>query len=105
MMDVRIGWASFDAAAAPLDVRVGWVEFDATARPLQVRVGWVEFDARVPVAPPAPPVDRPKGGGAGYHPKYSYEQHIIPIDLGDATEAEEEEIILALLMEIATYVV
>lgn len=47
----------------------------------------------------------PDRAGTGYDRGYSRQQHLIPIQFAPDSESDEEEIILALLMEIATYVV
>lgn len=105
-MEVRLGFAEFDALVAPIDVRVGWCEFDAQAAPFGVYLGWCEFDNRSDGAA-VPKYVRP--GHAYYNPgqmgryesrtKRNYE---VPVDLADdADEAEEEQVVMALLMEIA----
>lgn len=98
-MDVRIGWAAFDAAAAPMEVRVGWAEFDAIASPFAVFVGWAELDARSPTNDAVPPFV--SGGGVARYHSSSSKQYEIPV-LDD--EAEDEEIILSILTEIAAHV-
>lgn len=93
-MDVRIGFAAFDATGP--SVNVGWCEFDALANQFNVCVGWAEFDCRSPTDEPVPPY-RPGGGVARYHSarKQAYD---IPVDI-DADE--EEDIIMTILLEIA----
>lgn len=80
---------------------IGWAQFDAKATPYRVAVGWAEFDVKSPTANPVPSW-QPGGGVARYHSHVShhYEIPVAPIE-GD----EEEEIILALLMEVAAHVV
>lgn len=97
-MDVRVGWAEFDADGA-LDVRVGWAEFDATARPFGVFVGWAEFDTHSPSSAAVPPYS-PGGGIGRYHGGYG--NYNVPVDTADTDD--EEEIILAILMEICAHV-
>jgi hypothetical protein len=97
-MDMRIGWAEFDALAAPTDVRVGWAQFDAAASPFAVLVGWAELDARSPNADPVPPFVH--GGGVARYHSHASQKYDIPLDI----EGEEEEILLAILAEIAAHV-
>lgn len=107
-MDARVGFAEFDALAVPFDVRVGWAEFDALGAPFRVCVGWAEFDNRSK----AVPVPSWKHQGQPYYnpgqlPRYRSEKddnYTVPVELSpDADEAEEEEVIMALLIEVAQY--
>jgi hypothetical protein len=96
-MDVRIGFAEFDAMAVPLSVRVGWCEFDALATPDEV------------AAPPAPPVTYGGLSGPGFrrggaHGPYYQRQSRRPsytLDVPPDTEADDEEVVLLLLLNIA----
>lgn len=97
-MDIRIGWAEFDATAPPMQVNIGWCEFDV-ASTSTVCIGWAEFDCRSPTTDPVPPF-YPGGGVSRYHSS-QYERYDVP--LLDVLEEEEEEIVLALLMEIAEH--
>lgn len=98
-MTVQVGFAEFDALAAPYGVNVGWAEFDALGAAYQVCVGWAELDCLSPSADPVPPF-RPGGGVRRYHSEHkrNYEVPVDPVD-----EAEEEDIILRVLMEIAKH--
>lgn len=106
-MDVRLGFAEFDTLAAPYEVRIGWAEFDTQAAPFGVYLGWCEFDNRSG----GEAVPRYIGGGGGYLAggqtvsRYHSEKnrnYMVPVELpAGADEAEEEEVIMALLMEIA----
>ncbi len=98
-MDVRIGFAEFDATAAPVQVSIGWCEFDAIGQPCHAALGWVELDCRSPNNDIVPPY-RPGGGVTRYH-SYSQQQFDIPVD---DFESDEEEIIMTILMEIAAHV-
>lgn len=104
-MGAVVAGIEFDAKAGP--VFVGGIEFDTVAAP--VIVGWIEFDCLAPAragvvggsarrattttvgiksSPPAPSVR--------YHGR-AYEQE----ELAAAAELDDEETILAFLMEIA----
>lgn len=104
-MDVRIGWAEFDATAAPFEVRVGWAEFDATASAIDVRVGWAVFDAAAPVDATAPAVRTTYSTQAirkkRRRPDEATEIYVIPVDMTD--EDDEEAVILAILLEVCRY--
>lgn len=99
-MDVRIGWAEFDAEATPYQVNVGWAQFDATGIPFNVCVGWAQFDCQVPV-----PTSVKKPATLFYAPgqmAYKESQKIeIPITADD--EEDEEAVIITLMMELAKY--
>lgn len=77
-----------------MDIRVGFSEFDALAG--RVCVGWCEFDCldvSASIVAPPPQILTPGGGRARYDSgKKPY---------SELQEAEDEQIILALLMEIA----
>lgn len=115
--DIRVGWAEFDTQVAPLDIRIGWCEFDATASAIDVRVGYCEFDVlSVPdviAQPSAAPGGALSGGG------FSRAGSLVTSRAGgmgsrpglvselaarEAIEREDEEIIMALLMDIANQV-
>lgn len=91
---VSIGWAELDTQAA--GACVGWAEFDAGA--LAVHVGWCELDCQSPTANPIPPYS-PGGGVTRYH-SYADKQYSVPVEID---EDEEEQIILQILMEIASH--
>ena len=103
--DVRLGWCEFDSQAEPFDVRLAWVEFDGQAEPFGVYLGWVEFDNRATVT--VPKYERPGGGyyAPGQLVRYHSareKKYTVPIELpATATEADEEEMVITLLMEIA----
>lgn len=80
-------------------VQVGWAEFDTQSAPVSVQIGWAEFDARSPSNKPVPAFV-PGGGVARYHAN-SEKKYLIPVE---AAPDEEEEIIIAILMEIAAHV-
>lgn len=111
-MTARVRWASFDTAALqarvrwsefdtqmPKRARLHWAEFNVLAPAGKARVRWAEFDVRSPIASPIPPYV--PGGGVGRYHSDSLQKYDIPVDPG----ADEDEIILAILMEIATHVV
>lgn len=85
-----------------MDVRVGWAEFDTDATPFLVCVGWVEFDVAAPNEVATVPAYRPGGGVSRYH-SYSQQQYDIPVD-DFPSEADEEEIIISILLEISSHV-
>lgn len=99
-MLVQVGWAEFDTLAAPVSVQVGWAEFDARAQLASVQVSWAEFDARSPDNKPVPRF-APGGGVARYHSNAT-KKYSVPVE---ALPDEEEEIIIAILMEIAAHVI
>lgn len=80
-------------------VQIGWAEFDNKAKLDSVRIGWAEFDVRSPSDKPVPTY-APGGGVARYHSR-STKKYLIPVE---ALPDEEEEIIIAILMEIAAHV-
>lgn len=98
-MAIFVGWAELDTRARSSHVAVGWTELDVLARPLHVAIGWAELDMRATSTAPVPPF-APGGGVARYH-AHASKQYNIPLDVdGD----DEEEIITAILMEIAAHV-
>lgn len=103
---VSVAWAEFDTLAKPVSVEVGWAEFDTQAKPVQVQVGWAEFDvsAKQPdriEKPHKPPLYAP-GLGVGQYYNDASQKYSIPVD---ADETEEEEIIIAILLEIAAHAI
>lgn len=85
-----------------MTVRVSWAQFDVRAPRKHLRVAWAELDVRAPTwRPDLDWEDSEISGFAHYH-NLSLNQYLIPVD---GEEADEEQIILALLMEIATHVV
>lgn len=100
---VALGWAELDANAAPFTVTVGWAELDANVTPFAVCLGWAELDARSPNADPVPPFVR--GGGVARYHSNAFQKYEIPVQVEAAADPdEEEEIILAILTEIAAHV-
>lgn len=97
-MTVHVGFAEFDALAPAFDVRVGWAEFDALGAQYGVCVGWAELDCLSPTSNPVPPYSL--GGGVTRYHSYARQDYDIPVDVD---EAEEEHIILQILMEIAAH--
>lgn len=95
-LDTRIGWAQFDAGAEPFAVQVGWAEFDVGATPFSVAVGWAELDTRASSEKPVPEY-HPGDGIARYHVASRHE-YDIPVDV---EPDEEEELIYAILTELA----
>ena len=93
-MDVRVGFAEFDALAAP--VYVGWAEFDALGAPYGVCVGWAELDCLSPTDQPVPPFSR--GGSVRRYHSAAKKNYEIPVMVD---EDEEEQIVMQILMEIA----
>lgn len=85
-----------------MGVRIGYAEFDALAPPFGVKIGWAEFDARSPDNKPVP-VYQPGGGVKRYYSN-SRKKYNIPL-VADIGHDEEEEIIIAILMEIAAHVI
>jgi len=99
-MAVFVGWAALDVLARPHHVAVGWAELDLQARSFHVAVGWAELDMRATSAAPVPPF-APGDGVARYHSRSS-QQYFIPLDVDSD---DEEEIITAILMEIAAHAI
>lgn len=95
-MAARVGFAEFDAQG--YGVHVGWAEFDALGAPYQVCVAWAEFDCQSPTPDTVPPF-RPGGGMSRYH-SHARQEYVVPVVVD---EAEEEDIILRILMEIAKH--
>lgn len=96
---VNVGWAGFETSAATLDVQVGWAEFDTTTALYGVAVGWAELDVKSRDSNAIPPFVI--GDDITRYYCNSREAYEIPVD---ANAGEEEEIIMAILMEISTHV-
>jgi hypothetical protein len=101
-MNVKIGFVEFDALATPFSVSIGWAEFDTQATPYRVNVGWAELDTRSPNNKPTPFYT--DGGGVSRYYSHAQKQYEIELAADAAGELEEEEMILALLMEITAHV-
>ena len=79
-VDVRVGFAQFDALATPYQVNVGFAQFDALAVPYQVNVGFAQFDAlAVPfdVNVGFAQLDALSPGGGGYDDKKKHRKKVI----------------------------
>lgn len=94
-MDVRIGFAEFDALAVPFGVNVGWAEFDVLAAPV------------VESAPPPPPPPPPTYGGLsgpGFRRTGTYTSRAggrrYTVEVADH-EADDEEVAVMLLLNLA----
>ena len=79
------------------DIRVGWAEFDADSQPISIVVGWAEFDASSPTGDPVPPFRQ--GAGIGRY-RNDEDKYDVLVD----SEGEDEEIVMAILMEISAHV-
>lgn len=103
-MDVRVGFAEFDALAPQVNVQVAWAEFDTRAVTASVVVSWAEFDVRSQLAQ-ARPAQRPPVYNPGMNLAQffndSQNKYTIPVNFDPE---EEEEAVAAILIEIATYV-
>lgn len=119
-MDVRVGFAEFDALAFPFDVRVGFAEFDTNGFPFDVRVGWAEFDLNAPTDTATAP-QAPINGGALPGPGGGFERRgrgnwitSAPGGMGSrpglpvaapaaSVDEDDEEVIMLLLLNIAAH--
>lgn len=88
---------------------VGFAEFDAQAQPRRSFVGWAEFDAS---AGSSGPVLSFPAGGIGGHSRgprlaryYDESERKYKIPVSGINEAEEEEILMQILMEVARHVI
>lgn len=80
------------------DIRVSWAEFDADFKPISVVVGWAEFDTNSPTGEPVPPFRQ--GAGIGRYRRDDDDKYDVLVD----SEGEDEEIVMAILMEISAHV-
>lgn len=99
-MTVFVGWAALDTQARPHHVAVGWAELDVLAKPYHVAVGWVELDVNAKSAAPVPPFV--PGDELGRYHSRSAQQYSIPLAVDDGED--EDELITAILLQIAAHV-
>lgn len=103
-MDLQIGWAEFDAASVLPAAAVSWAEFDTAATKSGVIVAWAELDVADPAFVIAPNLPRPveSYGSAGRRAyNNATKQFVFPVDV---EPEDEEEVLLAILIEVAAYV-
>ncbi len=86
---IYVGHAAFDAQAN--HVAVGFAEFDVLANPVHCAVGWCEFDTITPHT------HYNVGGAIGY-------RHNDRFDFTLPGDDDDEEIVMAILLEVAKYV-
>lgn len=80
------------------DIRVSWAEFDVDNKPISIVVGWAEFDVSSPTGDPIPPYE--PGIGMGRYRRDDDDKYDVLVD----SEGEDEEIVMAILMEISAHV-
>jgi hypothetical protein len=112
-MTTFVGFAELDTLATPYSVKVGWAEFDTLAGQGRVCVGWAEFDTRAGDTP-QPPIRFPGGGIGGHSDRvrwprfsgnYDHVEKKYTVTVQDVDESEEEEILMQILMEVASHVI
>lgn len=78
-----------------MSVHVAFAEFDVTSAPVSVSVSFAEFDTTYQNIAPSPIY----GGSISRYYNERYDRYDVPVPAHN--EAEEEEIIMMILMEIA----
>lgn len=94
-MSVHVAFAEFDVTSAPVSVSVSFAEFDTAGGAVSVCVSFAEFDATYQQIAPSPIY----GGSISRYYNERYDRYEVPVPAHN--EAEEEEIIMMILMEIA----
>ncbi|HXE49555.1 MAG TPA: hypothetical protein VN663_14345 [Ramlibacter sp.] len=107
-MTAFVGFAEFDVLAQPSRAYVGWAEFDALSTPSGAYVGWAEFDTQAFVPEPPPVQGRGGGGDRGrtfprFGKRYDSVKKQYNVYIENVDEAEEEDILMKILMEIASH--